>query len=78
MARQPPLAIKDLAVDGRDVVAAVVERGLKPAGYRQGREIGHILNLLREQVIDRPELNTRDALTASIHAIIDDMKRSTA
>jgi hypothetical protein len=44
MARQPPLAVKDLAVDGRDVVAAVVERGLKPAGYRQGREIGHILN----------------------------------
>jgi hypothetical protein len=29
-------------------------------------------------VIDRPELNTRDALTASIHAIIVDMKRSTA
>ena len=29
-------------------------------------------------LIDRPELNTRDALEASIHAIIADMKRSTA
>ena len=77
LARQPPLAVKDLAVDGRDVAAAIVDSGLKPAGYRQGREVGHILNLLREQVIDRPEVNTRDALTASIHAIIDDMKRAT-
>jgi len=76
MARKPPLALKDLAVDGRDVIAALVERGLKPAGWRQGPEIGHVLNLLREQVIDRPELNTRDALNASIHAIIEDMKRS--
>jgi putative nucleotidyltransferase with HDIG domain len=77
MGRRPPLAVKDLAVDGRDVIAAIVDGGLKPAGYRQGREIGHILNLLREQVIDRPELNTRDALTAAIHAIIADMKRAT-
>jgi tRNA nucleotidyltransferase (CCA-adding enzyme) len=75
--RQPPLAVKDLAVDGRDVIAAIIDSGLKPAGYRQGREVGHILNLLREQVIDRPDLNTRDALTALIHAIITDMKRAT-
>jgi putative nucleotidyltransferase with HDIG domain len=76
MARQPPLGLKDLAVDGRDVITALVESGLKPAGYRQGREIGHVLGLLREQVIERPELNTRDALAAAIHAIIAEMKRS--
>jgi hypothetical protein len=35
-----------------------------------------ILDVLRDQVIERPEVNMRDALLASIHAIIAGMKRS--
>jgi tRNA nucleotidyltransferase (CCA-adding enzyme) len=77
IAHKPPLALKDLAVDGHDVMAALAESGLKPAGYR-GREVGQILALLCEQVLDRPELNTRDALSVAIRAIIADMKRTSA
>jgi hypothetical protein len=77
IAHKPPLALKDLAVDGHDVIAALAASGLKPAGYR-GREVGQILALLCEQVLDRPELNTRDALSVAIRAIIADMKRTSA
>jgi tRNA nucleotidyltransferase (CCA-adding enzyme) len=76
LARKPPLDIKDLAVDGRDVVKALVDARVKPEGFRAGPEIGRILEKLRDAVIERPELNTRDALTASIHALVDEMKRS--
>jgi len=55
----------------------MIETHLKPEGYRGDRDVGRILNLLRDQVIERPELNTNDALTASVYAIISEMKRST-
>jgi putative nucleotidyltransferase with HDIG domain len=76
IARKPPLEVNDLAVDGRDVIQAMIDAHFKPEGYRGGREVGQILGLLRDQVIERPDLNTRDALSASIDAIISDMKRS--
>ncbi|MDR2096764.1 MAG: HD domain-containing protein [Treponema sp.] len=47
------LSLKDLAVSGKDLIAA----GMKP-----GREIGIILNELLETVLDDPEQNTQDKL----------------
>jgi len=49
-----PLRIRDLVVDGRDLM---VELGLPP-----GPLIGRVLNHLLELVVDDPDLNRRDAL----------------
>ena len=48
------LCIADLAVNGKDIVKAF---DLEP-----GPQVGRILNFLIEQVIERPELNTRERL----------------
>jgi len=47
------LTLKDLKINGRDLVAM---------GIAPGREIGYILNKLLEAVLDDPELNTREVL----------------
>ena len=48
-----PVNLKDLAVDGRDLMAA----GMKP-----GPALGKTLNALMEQVLEQPECNTREYL----------------
>ncbi|MCA9368681.1 MAG: HDIG domain-containing protein [Pseudomonadales bacterium] len=49
-----PFAIKDLAINGHDLMN---ELGLKP-----GPRLGEILQQLFEEVLEDPELNTREAL----------------
>jgi len=51
--QQEPLSIKELDVDGNDLI----ELGIKP-----GKEIGSILNLLLERVLENPDLNRKDLL----------------
>jgi tRNA nucleotidyltransferase (CCA-adding enzyme) len=51
------LCIKDLAVDGRDLLAA---------GVPQGRQIGETLKALLELVLEHPEYNTREYLLAQL------------
>jgi tRNA nucleotidyltransferase (CCA-adding enzyme) len=48
-----PLSVKDLAVDGKDLIAA---------GIPQGKGIGQFLNDLLENVLEQPELNNRETL----------------
>lgn len=48
-----PLAVSDLAVDGRD---------LMEAGVPQGPEVGRILRRLLDRVLEDPSLNRREAL----------------
>ena len=47
------LQIKDLAINGKDLI----ELGMKP-----GKELGEILQYLLEQVLEEPEWNTREQL----------------
>lgn len=54
MRGSPVLAVKDLAVDGHTVMEML---GLGP-----GPEVGRVLRLLMDKVIDRPGLNTEQAL----------------
>lgn len=51
--QNPPLSLKDLAVNGTD---------LKGLGYSEGREVGEILQKLLQLVIEQPELNQKDTL----------------
>ena len=61
LAASVPLRRADLAVDGRDLMAAL---GLAP-----GPRLGRILDRLVVRVVDDPELNTRRALLALARAI---------
>ncbi len=56
LAEQPCFTLKDLAVNGNDLVAA----GLK------GKEVGETLQRLLEEVMDGRTENTREALLASL------------
>jgi len=47
------LSVKDLKINGRDLMAL---------GFRQGKEIGYILEKLLYTVLEKPELNTYDEL----------------
>ena len=53
--RSSPHRVDDLAVDGTDLI------GL---GYREGPELGRVLRVLLEAVIDDPSRNDREALLA--------------
>lgn len=54
------LTIKELAVNGSDLIAA----GMKP-----GKELGAVLKQLLELVLDDPKLNTRECLLAQAEKI---------
>ena len=51
--REDPLTLKDLAVTGKDLIAA---------GMRPGKELGEVLNKLLEAVLEDPDLNERERL----------------
>jgi tRNA nucleotidyltransferase (CCA-adding enzyme) len=53
VAARPPLAVGDLAVDGRDLIRL---------GLRPGPKFGEILGALLEWVLDDPSRNGRDLL----------------
>ena len=50
---KPPVSLKDLAINGKDLI---------DLGYQEGVELGGILKRLLEIVIDKPELNQRERL----------------
>jgi hypothetical protein len=52
-----PLAVKDLAVSGDDLLAA---------GVRPGPEVGDTLQRLLAEVLDDPARNTRDYLLSRV------------
>lgn len=56
-ATQPPLAIKDLAVRGDDLIAA---------GVRPGPEVGETLARLLAEVLDEPSRNTKEYLLSRV------------
>ncbi len=51
--RTSPHRLADLAVDGGDLIAI---------GFEPGRRLGSVLNELLDEVVDDPQLNTRDEL----------------
>ena len=64
VARKPAFSIKDLQIDGAEVMKAMVTLGKAPAGFRGDKRVGDALQYLFEQVTDRPELNEPDTLHA--------------
>ena len=56
-ATNPPLALKDLAVKGDDLIAA---------GVRAGPDVGEVLKRLLGEVLDDPAKNTKDYLLSRV------------
>ncbi|MEW6228652.1 MAG: HD domain-containing protein, partial [Bacillota bacterium] len=61
MAKGPVLTVRDLAVDGRDVMKAL--------GIPQGPEVGKVLSKLLDAVLENPDLNSRERLLAFLYSM---------
>lgn len=55
--KQQPLTVKDLDIDGYDLI----KLGIKPS-----KEMGNILNILLEMVLENPEFNNKEKLLSLI------------
>jgi tRNA nucleotidyltransferase (CCA-adding enzyme) len=60
--RKPALALADLAIDGKQLMAALA---MPP-----GPHLGKLLAALLDQVIEQPELNTREALIERARGLV--------
>jgi tRNA nucleotidyltransferase (CCA-adding enzyme) len=69
---KPPLALRDLAISGDDVIAVLIERGAAPAGFRGDRRVGVTLRALFEEVVDDPTRNERHLLVERAQRFIDE------
>jgi hypothetical protein len=56
-AANPPLGLKDLAVNGEDLIAA---------GIRPGPDVGDALARLLEEVLEDPARNTKEYLLSRV------------
>ena len=70
VAERPALSVRDLAIDGRDVIEALVRAGRLPAGSRGGPVVGALLGQLLEQVTDDPSCNVRGRLLESLEKLL--------
>jgi len=50
---KPPVSLKDLAVNGKDLIEL---------GYQEGKGIGQVLKELLNLVLEKPELNQKEKL----------------
>jgi len=71
LARKPAFSIRELAVGGDDVIAALVRRGNAQAGFRGDERVGEALRWLFEQVTDEPERNERTLLLRILEQYLD-------
>ena len=66
--------MRDLALDGRDVIALLVERGRAPADFRGDERVGTILRALFEDVVDEPQRNERGVLLRRAAELVDALR----
>jgi hypothetical protein len=59
---RPPLSVKDLAVNGADAIAALIDAGRLSRGSRGGPEVGRLLRAVLEAVLDDPDMGREGQL----------------
>ncbi len=69
---KPPLAVRDLAISGEDVIALLIEYRAAPAGFRGDARVGAVLAALFEEVVDDPTRNERHLLVERAKRYIDE------
>jgi tRNA nucleotidyltransferase (CCA-adding enzyme) len=75
VARKPAFSVKDLHIDGEEVIAAMVRIGLTDRGFKGDRRVGGALQYLFEQVTERPELNEPATLRALLEQFLAQERR---
>jgi tRNA nucleotidyltransferase (CCA-adding enzyme) len=71
LAKKPAFSIADLAVNGDDVIAALLRRDEVSPGFAGDERVGAALRWLFEQVTDEPERNERTLLLQSLEQYLD-------
>jgi poly(A) polymerase/tRNA nucleotidyltransferase (CCA-adding enzyme) len=71
LARKPAFSIRELAVDGNDVMTALVRRGAAPPDFNGDQRVGTALRWLFEQVTDEPDRNERTLLLQMLETYLD-------
>jgi putative nucleotidyltransferase with HDIG domain len=74
LARKPAFSIRELAIGGDDVIAALVRRGEAPANFHGDERVGAMLRWLFEQVTDEPKRNERASLLRMLEQYLDAAK----
>jgi putative nucleotidyltransferase with HDIG domain len=70
VAEQPALSVRDLAIDGKRVISALVAAGKLPRGSRGGPAVGVLLGRLLDTVLDDPAANEPERLTRELEALV--------
>lgn len=71
LARKPAFSVRDLAINGDDVVASLVRRSEAPVTFRGDERVGAALRWLFEQVTDEPKRNERSLLLQMLEQYLD-------
>jgi poly(A) polymerase/tRNA nucleotidyltransferase (CCA-adding enzyme) len=64
VAESPPASVRDLSINGHDVMEVLRRLGLADRDFAGGPRVGRVLRALFERVIDDPAINERDTLMA--------------
>jgi putative nucleotidyltransferase with HDIG domain len=70
VAEKPALSVRDLAIDGKDVISALVAAGKLPRGSRGGPDVGVLLGKLLDTVLDDPAANEPERLARELDALV--------
>lgn len=69
--RKPAFSIRELAVNGDDVIAALVRRGSAATDFKGDERVGTALRWLFEQVTEEPHRNERTLLLQLLETYLD-------
>jgi tRNA nucleotidyltransferase (CCA-adding enzyme) len=72
LALKPAFSIRELAVDGEDVIAELVRRGDAQPGFKGDERVGGALRWIFEQVTDEPGRNERTLLLRILEQYLAD------
>jgi putative nucleotidyltransferase with HDIG domain len=70
VAEKPALSVRDLAIGGADVIAALVAEGKLPRGSRGGPAVGILLGKLLDVVLDDPAANEPKRLRCELESLV--------
>jgi putative nucleotidyltransferase with HDIG domain len=78
VAEKPALSVRDLAIDGKDVISALVAVGKLPRDSRGGPAVGALLGELLDVVLDDPVANEPERLKSELDRLVrEDVPRET-
>jgi putative nucleotidyltransferase with HDIG domain len=72
IAAAPPFSVRDLAINGTEIVALFERKGLVEPGFRGDPRVGDVLRALFEEVTDDPSRNEAGLLVERAERYIDE------